>query len=82
MSELEATKRIVEQRLYDLASELRFVPVRENTRPLHLRALALKRALREWSAVPPPPDALAAMHAELRALLDAARSARRDIRAA
>jgi hypothetical protein len=41
--------RIAEQLLFDLAAELRFVPVEERSRSLHLRALELKRTVREWT---------------------------------
>ena len=41
-----------EQLLHELAIELRRLPYRERTRGMHLRALALKRAVSAWAADP------------------------------
>jgi hypothetical protein len=45
---LAADQRRAELLLADLAMELRRVPVDERTRGIHLRALALKRAVMDW----------------------------------
>ena len=41
-----------EQLLHELAVELRRLPYQETTRGMHLRALALKRAVTAWAADP------------------------------
>ncbi len=47
-SDLAADQHRAERLLAELAIELRRVPVDEHTRTLHLRALALKRAVMRW----------------------------------
>jgi hypothetical protein len=42
-------KRRAEGLLYELAGELKFLPLEERTRDLHLRALSLKRTIGQWS---------------------------------
>jgi hypothetical protein len=48
-SNLAADQHRAESLLSELATELRRVPVDEHTRSLHLRALALKRAVMHWA---------------------------------
>lgn len=48
LCELVADKNKAEGLLFALASELRYVPVEERTRELHVRALELKRDVAEW----------------------------------
>ncbi|HXN34129.1 MAG TPA: hypothetical protein VN894_19835 [Polyangiaceae bacterium] len=47
-SDLASDQHRAERLLTELAMELRRVPVHEHTRYLHLRALALKRAVMRW----------------------------------
>ena len=44
--------------LFDLAVLLRYVPLGDHTRELHLRALHLKREVRQWAVQPPAPSRL------------------------
>jgi len=71
-----------EARLYTLARELRRIPVREDTRALHLRALALKRELGRWRATPPDERTRQRLLAEIEWLTHAARATVLDPHAA
>lgn len=75
MSEAAAA-RVAEELLFDLAALLRFVPLTEQNRLLHLRALELKRRVRGWSAREPAADEARAVVAEIDRLVDEARRAR------
>ncbi len=56
-SALADDQRRAETLLFELASALRFVPVEETTRDLHIRALELKRTVRDWMREPPAASA-------------------------
>ena len=57
--------------LHELATKLRGLPFEESTRVLHLRALALKRAITGWRDREPDDAELAAVCDEIRTLLRA-----------
>lgn len=61
-------KQRAERLLFELASELRFVPVDEGNRGLHVRALELKAALSRWIGAPPPPEERRAVCDEIASL--------------
>ena len=46
-------QRTAVELLYELAAELRVLPIRPATLRLHLRALELKRRVRDWDHDPP-----------------------------
>lgn len=48
--------RRAEELLFDIAADLRRVPVHAGTRDFHLRALAAKRNVSLWANSPPPDD--------------------------
>ncbi|HZU83102.1 MAG TPA: hypothetical protein VE987_09310 [Polyangiaceae bacterium] len=66
--------------LFDLAADLRLVPVEETTRALHIRALQLKANVVLWSADSPDEGARRAVCAEIAALHEQARDCRRRMR--
>ena len=73
MVSIEARIDCAERLLFELAAELRFVPVEERTRRLHLRALELKREVRSWRTQPPELAACDALCDEVQSLADEAR---------
>lgn len=71
--------RAVEQLLYELARDLRFVPIEPRTMRAHLRALELKREVRAWASAPPDEGAMTAVIDEARRLSDEARRLRAEV---
>jgi hypothetical protein len=63
--------------LHEVATELRGLPFEESTRSLHLRALALKRAIAGWADREPEDGELVAVCEEIGSL---EREARRRAR--
>lgn len=61
-----------EQLLFELARELRFVPIEPRTMKAHLRALELKREVRGWSERAPREEAMKAVLEEIRRLSEEA----------
>jgi hypothetical protein len=80
MSGANARARIAEQRLFELASELRFVPIDGRATRTHLRALELKREVRSWESRAPDEARMNAVLDELRALSLEARQLRSELR--
>jgi hypothetical protein len=81
MSEVRAKARAAEGLLFDLAAELRFVPIQGEATRTHLRALELKRELRSWEEKPPDDGArIDAVLEELRRLSVEARRYRQELR--
>jgi hypothetical protein len=72
--------RETERLLYEVASELRHVPIVPESRSIHLRALALKRAVRDLEQAPSQ-ERIDELEAECYALFREARALRRDVRA-
>ncbi len=60
--------------LHELAATLRTLPFDERTRPLHLRALSLKRAVAGWAERDPDGEEQRAVCEELRAAEQQARA--------
>ncbi len=73
----EHALRSIERDLYELALELRRVPVDERSRKVHVRALELKRELRKVAAL--DEHALRAVREEIRGLLAEAIRLRREL---
>jgi hypothetical protein len=71
-SDLGADQRRAERLLSELAKELLRVPVDEHTRVLHLRALALKRAVMGWPDAQPPQSIRHAVVREVLSMQDEA----------
>lgn len=71
--------RAAEQLLYELARDLRFVPIEPRTMRVHLRALELKREVRAWGSAPPDEGAMTAVIDEARQLSDEARRLRAEV---
>lgn len=68
-----------EQLLFELARELRFVPIEPRTTKAHLRALELKREVRAWCERPPDDDTIAAVLDEIRRLSEEAMRLRAEV---
>lgn len=73
----EHALRGIERDLYELALELRRVPVDEGSRKVHVRALELKRELGKGAAL--DEHALRAVREEIRGLLAEAIRLRREL---
>jgi P2-related tail formation protein len=71
-SDLATDQYHAERLLSQLAIELRRVPVDERTCALHLRALALKRAVMRWSEDQPDESLRRAIVDEVRVMQDTA----------
>lgn len=80
MSSTLAKVRDAEQLLFDLACQLRGVPVAPGTARIHVRALELKREIQAWQTAPPDEAATDAVLAELRKLTDGAERLHRRVR--
>lgn len=80
MSSTLAKIRAAEQVLFDLACELRFVPVAPGTAHVHVGALELKRKVHAWQTAPPDEAAIDAILAELRKLAAEAQELRHHVR--
>jgi hypothetical protein len=52
-SVLAADQQRAERLLFELASDLRFLPLGDGTRQLHIRALEIKGAVGRWMLDPP-----------------------------
>lgn len=75
---LEEAIARAEKLLFALAIELRAVPVHEQTRAVHLRALELKRAVASWRASRPGEDERARVFEQIGALGREVQAARRS----
>jgi hypothetical protein len=79
-SDLEADQLRAEGLLFELAKDLRHVPLEERTRALHLRALALKQAVARWPQSAPDPASRQALCEEVLAMQRETRDWRRSLR--
>jgi len=68
MSETLANARAAEQLLFELARDLRYVPIEPRTMRAHLRALELKREVRTWAESSPDEATVKGVLAEIRRL--------------
>lgn len=80
MSASEGKVRWIERLLFELAAELRFVPVEGSARTLHVRALELKREVRAWHEAPPESAKVDTVLSEIEELTERARRERRPRR--
>jgi hypothetical protein len=77
MSGANARARVAERRLFELARELRSVPVDGRATRTHLRALELKREVKSWESAVPDEARVDAVLEEVRRLSAEARLFRR-----
>ncbi len=77
-----SARHAVQRALFELAADLRSVPVNERTKRLHLRALELKRMLSTWEEHPPDDHEADAVLEEVQELAVEARRYRDEMRAA